>query len=96
MKFNSLKFVDSLEQRGFTTEQARGIAYGAFDCFDIEKLITKDEIKHLATKEDLAKSIHTLLIQLLGHHWCPNNHDWSHALLTPISKLNEIQLFEIL
>ncbi len=66
MKFNSLKFADSLEQRGFTTEQARGIAYGAFDCFDIEKLVTKDEIKHLATKEDLAKSIHTLLIQLLG------------------------------
>ena len=66
MKFNSLQFADSLEQRGFTTEQARGIAYGAFDCFDIEKLVTKDEIKHLATKEDLAKSIHTLLIQLLG------------------------------
>ncbi len=66
MKFNSLQFADSLEQRGFTTEQARGIAYGAFDCIDIEKLVTKDEIKHLATKEDLAKSIHTLLIQLLG------------------------------
>ncbi len=46
--------------------QAKGIAYGAFECFDIEKLATKDEIKRLATKEDLARSIHTLFMQLLG------------------------------
>ncbi len=49
MKFNSLLFADSLEQKGFSVEQAKGIAYGAFECFDIEKLATKDEIKHLAT-----------------------------------------------
>lgn len=72
MKFNSLLFADSLEQKGFSVEQAKGIApgtyfpCGAFECFDIEKLATKDEIKHLATKEDLARSIHTLFMQLLG------------------------------
>ncbi len=72
MKFNSLLFADSLEQKGFSVEQAKGIASdtyfscGAFKCFDIEKLATKDEIKHLATKEDLARSIHTLFMQLLG------------------------------
>ena len=69
MKFNSLQFAESLEEKGFSKEQARGIAYGAygaFDCFDIEKLVTKDEIKHLATKEDLASSIHSLFMQLLG------------------------------
>ena len=66
MKFNSLQYAESLEAKGFSRDQARGIAYGAFDCFDIEKLVTKDEIKHLATKEDLATSIHTLFMQLLG------------------------------
>ena len=72
MNFNSLLFADSLEQKGFSVEQAKGIApgtyfsCGAFECFDIEKLATKDEIKHLATKEDLARSIHTLFMQLLG------------------------------
>ena len=66
MKFNSSLFADSLEQKGFSAEQAKGIAYGAFECFDIEKLATKDEIKHLATKEDLARSINTLFMQLLG------------------------------
>jgi hypothetical protein len=72
MKFNSLLFADSLEQKGFSVEQAKGIAQGTyfscgvFECFDIEKLATKDEIKHLATKEDLARSIHTLFMQLLG------------------------------
>ena len=66
MKFNSLQFAESLEEKGFSKEQARGIGYGAFDCFDIEKLVTKDEIKHLATKEDLASSIHSLFMQLLG------------------------------
>jgi hypothetical protein len=66
MKFNSLQFAESLEENGFSKEQARGIAYGAFDCFDIEKLVTKDEIKHLATKEDLASSIHSLFMQLIG------------------------------
>ncbi len=66
MKFNSLQFADSLEKNGFSNEQARGIAYGAFDCFDIEKLATKDEIKYLATKEDLSGSIHKLFCQLLS------------------------------
>jgi hypothetical protein len=66
MKFNSSLFADSLEQKGFSVEQAKGIAYGDFECFDIEKLATKDEIKHLATKEDLARSINTLFMQLLG------------------------------
>jgi hypothetical protein len=66
MKFNSLQFADSLEDRGFSPDQAKGIAYGAFECFDIEKLATKDGIKHLATKEDLVQSIHTLFCQLLG------------------------------
>lgn len=65
MKFNSLQYVKSLEVKGFSKDQAGGIAYGAFDCFDIEKLVTKDEIKHLATKEDLATSFHTLFMQLL-------------------------------
>jgi hypothetical protein len=66
MKFNSLQFAESLEEQGFSQTQARGIAYGAFNCFDIEKLVTKDEIKHLATKEDLARSVHTLFMHLLG------------------------------
>jgi hypothetical protein len=66
MKFNSLQFADSLEEKRFSPDQVKGIAYGAFECFDIEKLATKDEIKHLATKEDLVQYIHTLFCQLLG------------------------------
>jgi hypothetical protein len=65
MKFNSLLFADSLEQKGFSVEQAKGIApgtyfsCGAFECFDIEKLATKDEIKHLATKK-ISQDLSTL------------------------------------